>query len=786
MTDSPRAAARACRSDALSGAPRRASLGDPLGADAGVPADPPADPPRRGLWIAAALVGLWPAGALAAPPALPDDNRSGSVEAPPAAEGGADGSVDGSASVDVSAGAEVTPPTVPDPFATADVGADGATDEENAPGAGDPGKKTKKDKKGRPAADDNDPASINGRREPAINTVRGGLGLFNTTLADVGGRHSIRFGLHTDFFRRDGMIYDSVDNGQDTNSRFRGTVNIGYSPLPFGEIFLSIQSQANRNLRTQPGRQDAQTNFALGDIDLGIKGAHRFVRGGAIGLGGVLDLGLLSGTTKLTSERVNFSFDFLFTLDVRYLTPKKFPFRFTTNLGWILDNSLKVLDFSRISDTTSREVTRFALGVNHSRVRMRYGVDFPIRLGKDRRFGIDPIAELAWDVSTHGELTLFGQPDATAPALPRSSLWATFGVRANVIAGLHLDASIDVGLKSSAFEFGPPTPPWQLLLGLGYAFDPSPVIKEVESSTPPPAGPPPVTDGRIVGQVIDEAGAPVPGAKITFPGLTTTAILADEGGSFTTFRFPEGVVSMVIELPNGTVQEASAAVKAGADTSATITIAGGAAPASGILDGSVVDEAGNPVAGSMQITGQGIDEPFTVGADGFIRVELPAGDYVGTVRADGFEDARVRFTVAPGQDMTPVRATLKRATPVETPNVSGTAKAIKLKKSISFKGDDVSDKGQEILDELAAFLNGHPEYQEIEIGVHTDDRGNPSQRSSTRADNVRNYLLGKGVNPDRVVAKGYGDRNPIAVNLTASGRAQNNRVVIKVTKHGGG
>ncbi|MCA8967032.1 MAG: hypothetical protein KDC48_19285, partial [Planctomycetes bacterium] len=125
-------------------------------------------------------------------------------------------------------------------------------------------------------------------------------------------------------------------------------------------------------------------DFALEEIDR-IKGAHRFFRGGAIGLGGQMALGLLSGTTRLASERVNFGFDVLFTLDARYLTKKAFPFRFTTNIGWILDNSLKVLDFSQISDTTSREVTRFALGVNHSRVRMRYGVDFPLRVGKDRR-----------------------------------------------------------------------------------------------------------------------------------------------------------------------------------------------------------------------------------------------------------------------------------------------------------------------------------------------------------------------------------------------------------------
>ncbi|MFY0541942.1 OmpA family protein [Nannocystis pusilla] len=86
---------------------------------------------------------------------------------------------------------------------------------------------------------------------------------------------------------------------------------------------------------------------------------------------------------------------------------------------------------------------------------------------------------------------------------------------------------------------------------------------------------------------------------------------------------------------------------------------------------------------------------------------------------------------------------------------------------------------------MAAFLNTHPEYEEIEIGVHTDDRGNPKQRSGERADAVRSALLAKGVSPDRVTANGYGDNSPVAVNLTAAGRAKNNRTAIKVTRYKG-
>ncbi|MCA9660193.1 MAG: carboxypeptidase regulatory-like domain-containing protein, partial [Myxococcales bacterium] len=541
------------------------------------------------MWAVGALLAaavLAPGSASAAPPALPSEDRSGAVEVDEApaeeaadAEDGeapaAEAEVSGEASVELGdVGGDADGSGSVDPFADLGGSAGGGDEAEDG---------------GSASVKDDDPAMLHGRREPAVNTVRGGLGLFGTTLADTGGRHTVRFGLHTDLFRRSGFIYDSSQYGQDTNSRFRGTVNIGYSPLPWGEIFLSISSQANRNEREQPGRQDDVANFALGDIDLGIKGAHRFFRGGAIGLGGQMALGLLSGTTRLASERVNFGFDVLFTLDARYLTKKAFPFRFTTNIGWILDNSLKVLDFSQISDTTSREVTRFALGVNHSRVRMRYGVDFPLRVGKDRQIGLDPIAELAWDVSTFADEDLFGQPGADPVSLPRTSLWSTLGLRANVISGLHLDAALDIGMVSPAFEYGPPVPPWQLLFGFGWAFDPKPVIKEVAAPDPAASMPPPVTDGRIVGEVVDESGTPIGGAVITFPGLTTTAILADDRGSFTSFRFPAGEVTVVVTLPSGATQEASAMVEADSDTPLTITFGGDAAAApSGILDGSFV------------------------------------------------------------------------------------------------------------------------------------------------------------------------------------------------------
>lgn len=731
------------------------------------------------LPLLAALVGSWlfllPVAASAAqPPPLPDEAEPPAEPAPddaappadvgaepapvdPGLEGAAEGSVEADASFD--AGASLEP----------------ATDAETAGGIAAADGDDDADAK---SAVDDDPGMVRGRREGLMPTNRGGIGLFHTTLPDAGAPLSFRFRLHTDFFRSSPFMYQP--NGGDTHARVRGGVALGFSPAKWGELFFSVNSAANRNERRQEGRQDPVAVFALGDIDFGFKGLWRFKNG--IGLGGQLGLGLLSGSSRLLSAGVNFWFDALFAVDIRYLTKRHFPFRFTTNIGYMLDYSLdrRVADYSAIKDDVSREVTRFSLGGNHSRVRMRYAIDFPVRFGKERQFGIDPILEWAWDVSTLAQ-PAFARDDAQPSPLPRTSQWLTVGLRANVISGLHIDAAADVGLVSPSFEYGPRVPPWQIILGLGWYFDPRPQIKEVPAEAPPPPPPQPVTEGRIIGTVVDPDGNPVPDAKIAFPGLATGAIVTDAAGAFTSFRFPAGQVAMQIMIGSEVVKEETATVADGQDTQITITLDTTPAPPTGRLDGAFTDEStGKPIPNvTMHIVGQGVDEPFAGTPEGLIALELYAGDYRATLSAPGYANKTVTFTVQEGQKQD-LAWTMALDKPPETPNVIGGKNSIKLKGRINYDGNQVAASSHAILDELATFLKYHPEYAKIRIGVHTDDRGAAKQRSDERAESVKSYLVSKGVEPDRVEAHGHGASNPVAVNLTAQGRAKNNRTVISV------
>jgi OmpA-OmpF porin, OOP family len=87
-----------------------------------------------------------------------------------------------------------------------------------------------------------------------------------------------------------------------------------------------------------------------------------------------------------------------------------------------------------------------------------------------------------------------------------------------------------------------------------------------------------------------------------------------------------------------------------------------------------------------------------------------------------------------------------------------------------------------VLDQLVAYLVRKDD-ERIEVGGHTDNVGSAASNiklSADRANTVRAYLLTKGIDPSRVIAKGYGMSKPVASNATADGRAQNRRTEVTI------
>lgn len=69
----------------------------------------------------------------------------------------------------------------------------------------------------------------------------------------------------------------------------------------------------------------------------------------------------------------------------------------------------------------------------------------------------------------------------------------------------------------------------------------------------------------------------------------------------------------------------------------------------------------------------------------------------------------------------------------------------------------------------------------IVIAGHTDNVGsdeNNQSLSERRAASVGQYLLGKGINSQRVLTAGFGETRPVAPNDSDAGRSQNRRVEV--------
>lgn len=96
----------------------------------------------------------------------------------------------------------------------------------------------------------------------------------------------------------------------------------------------------------------------------------------------------------------------------------------------------------------------------------------------------------------------------------------------------------------------------------------------------------------------------------------------------------------------------------------------------------------------------------------------------------------------------------------------------------------ITSKSYKELDELVEYMKLKKTLV-IEIAGHTDNVGVAEANmklSQDRANAVRDYLLRKGIAPDRVIAKGYGDTQPIASNETDIGKQKNRRTEVRVLR----
>ncbi|MDH5185542.1 MAG: OmpA family protein [candidate division WOR-3 bacterium] len=331
----------------------------------------------------------------------------------------------------------------------------------------------------------------------------------------------------------------------------------------------------------------------------------------------------------------------------------------------------------------------------------------------------------------------------------------TPGIRARFPFGLGLEGGVEFGLTAA-------TPDYVAILGINYT---GPLI---------PARP--QAFGTITGRVVDAlTGAPIP-AQIKMLKYRLGSVRNDpKTGVFTIRNVPVGVT--VVQVQNSLFHSQSLPLTIKEDEVTAANFELKKIHVSGSFAGMVTDAKNDqPLQASITIQGDKIIEiesdPFT----GFFQLEnIPVGVHTVYTKKDGYSSAIALLEVKENE------STIKNFKLVK----AGTRIVLHGLK-FNFDKATIKPESYSILDDAAKILLENPNIS-VEIQGYTDSSGSYeyNQRLSLkRAYAVVNYIVQNyGVNPVRLLAKGFGEMNPIAPNDSKEGRIMNRRVEFLVLEH---
>ncbi|MDO6461911.1 OmpA family protein [Granulosicoccaceae sp. 1_MG-2023] len=175
-------------------------------------------------------------------------------------------------------------------------------------------------------------------------------------------------------------------------------------------------------------------------------------------------------------------------------------------------------------------------------------------------------------------------------------------------------------------------------------------------------------------------------------------------------------------------------------------------------------------------------EAFAAAAPPGSGIGIDAEGQVDVQLADGTAEAAAQLqqelsALLPGKRVA-VSADEVRST-ASVPDVSAGNELLEI--NFAYNRADISPDSYATLDALAEKLSTNPALS-LRIEGHTDTTGDPQSNlylSRLRAEAVRDYLVSRGIAPDRLRAVGLGDTRPIADNSTAEGRHRNRRIEIR-------
>jgi outer membrane protein OmpA-like peptidoglycan-associated protein len=202
-------------------------------------------------------------------------------------------------------------------------------------------------------------------------------------------------------------------------------------------------------------------------------------------------------------------------------------------------------------------------------------------------------------------------------------------------------------------------------------------------------------------------------------------------------------------------------------------------PRLGALHGHVVAPDGMPVVGASAKLIGGVTLDMTTDSQGEIsNTQVPAGSYQLRIEAEGYLLRQLNLQINPTQTTNAEVALVPK--PKEA-QVELTKEEVRIRKQIFFKSNsaEIDAKSDDLLSEIADVLLRNPQVTLVEIQGHTDNKGGSELNkalSQARAEAVRTWLTGHGIEENRLTAIGYGDSRPLLPNITERNRARNRRV----------
>ncbi len=165
----------------------------------------------------------------------------------------------------------------------------------------------------------------------------------------------------------------------------------------------------------------------------------------------------------------------------------------------------------------------------------------------------------------------------------------------------------------------------------------------------------------------------------------------------------------------------------------------------------------------FDVEGKEIERTTTKEDGSYDFVVLPNENYSIKTEKDGFVENAFNFVADKGDNRTYIKDLILKAT--EAVIEKKEDKLVITVENIYFDYDKADIKRESFiaLNKVLVVLKTN-ENMKIEINAHTDSQGNDEynyELSGKRAEAAKLYLLENGVEPNRVIAKGYGETRPL-------------------------